>query len=444
MRFTNIIVLCLLSIAVKVAKSEGKGKGKSKSGADKHEEIASHLEAWESWLKSSSMSMSVPTPKPQKKPAKPVVPTASPTPCFGTPTDLLKILSQVSTRASLLAPNTPQHKAYVWLSNDRVYCYNDPKIIQRYIMALTYFSTGGEGWTNCGQNATTSACDTSECKQTGRFRWLSDSSECDWCGANCNVTNQCITAIDLDSINQTGVIPYELQNLTILETLAFQRGNIKGTIPATLGNLKELKDLDLNFNNITGTIPDSIYSDETLEQLDLNDNNLEGTISPKIGNLPNLFFLQLGNDSPSGKNNFIGSIPSEVGTLTKMLVFTANDNSFSGSLPNLSKLTSLNFLDVSDNDLTGRIDTTNWANMPNLDVADFSSNKFTGSIPDSFGKDKKLRIAAFDDNDFTGSMPSAICDLRAVSLTNLTADCLSPPTPPPVGCAFPSCCTACF
>ena len=52
MRFTNIIVLGLLSIAVQVAKSEGKGKGKSKSGADKHEEIASHLEAWEKWLSS--------------------------------------------------------------------------------------------------------------------------------------------------------------------------------------------------------------------------------------------------------------------------------------------------------------------------------------------------------------------------------------------------------
>jgi len=444
MLFNKIVAFLLLSI-LNVAQSETKRGTRAKlyKNEDKFEKIQADVEIWERWMQSSSMS--VPTPKPQKKPAKaPVVPTASPTPCIGTPDDLLKILSQVSTLVSLETPNTPQNKAYLWLLSDPLYCYNDPKIIQRYIMALTYFSTGGEGWTNCGQNATTSACDTNKCKQTGTDRWLSDSSECDWCGANCNVTNHCITAIDLDSINQTGVIPYELQNLTILETLAFQRGNIKGTIPATLGNLKELKDLDLNFNNITGTIPDSIYSDETLEQLDLNDNNLEGTISPKIGNLPNLFFLQLGNDSPSGKNNFIGSIPSEVGTLTKMLVFTANDNSFSGSLPNLSKLTSLNFLDVSDNDLTGRIDTTNWANMPNLDVADFSSNKFTGSIPDSFGKDKKLRIAAFDDNDFTGSMPSAICDLRAVSLTNLTADCLSPPTPPPVGCAFPSCCTACF
>ncbi len=100
--------------------------------------------------------------------------------------------------------------------------------------------------------------------------------------------------------------------------LALQRGFIEGTIPSTLGNLKSLKNLDLNFNNITGSIPENFYNANSLEQLDLNDNELTGTVSPKIGDLKNLFFWQLGNDSPWGKNAFKGTLPSSISGLTKL------------------------------------------------------------------------------------------------------------------------------
>jgi hypothetical protein len=100
--------------------------------------------------------------------------------------------------------------------------------------------------------------------------------------------------------------------------LALQRGFVKGTIPSTLGNLKSLKNLDLNFNNITGSIPENLYNAKTLEQVDLNDNELTGSVSSKIGDLKNLFFWQLGNDSPSGKNNFKGTLPSSISGLDKL------------------------------------------------------------------------------------------------------------------------------
>jgi Leucine-rich repeat (LRR) protein len=118
-----------------------------------------------------------------------------------------------------------------------------------------------------------------------------------------------------------GILPYELQNLTILEVLALQRGFIKGSIPSTLGNLKNLKVVDLNLNNITGSIPENLYNAKTLEQLDLNDNELSGTVSPKIGDLKNLFFWQLGNDSPWGKNTFDGTIPPVISGLTDLRKF---------------------------------------------------------------------------------------------------------------------------
>jgi hypothetical protein len=159
------------------------------------------VEAWERWLKGSSNS--VPSPIKKPAPSKPSSPTPKPTPCIGTPEELLNILSKVSTRADLVKDGTPQNKAYEWLLTDKLYCYSDPKIIQRYIMALTYFSTDGEKWTNCGQDGGSSACISAICKDFGRKpelgdkRWLSSASECEWCGAACNITNKCITDIDL-------------------------------------------------------------------------------------------------------------------------------------------------------------------------------------------------------------------------------------------------------
>jgi hypothetical protein len=100
--------------------------------------------------------------------------------------------------------------------------------------------------------------------------------------------------------------------------LALQRGFIQGTIPSTLGNLKSLKNLDLNFNNITGSIPENLYNAKTLEQVDLNDNELTGAVSSKIGDLKNLFYWQLGNDSPWGKNSFKGNLPSSISGLNKL------------------------------------------------------------------------------------------------------------------------------
>ena len=144
--------------------------------------------------------------KPVKR-TKPHSPTKSP-PCNGTQDDLLKILSQVSNRTDLLKTGSPQNNAYNWLFQDSFYCYSDHKITQRYIMALTYFSTNGDKWTNCGRKGGSSTCDPLICLDFGRkpnlgnTRWLGKGSECSWCGVACNTDNKSITEIDLGTYIQ--------------------------------------------------------------------------------------------------------------------------------------------------------------------------------------------------------------------------------------------------
>jgi hypothetical protein len=191
----RVSFLIILSLAGEVfSQTQRRTRGSSQLHQDVLEKGQAEVEAWERWLKDSSNS--VPSPVPPKKPA--------PTPCIGTPSELLEILSKVSTRADLLRTGSPQNEAYNWLLKDKFYCYSDPKLIQRYIMALTYFSTDGDKWTNCGEDGT---CDPAICKDFGRKprlggnRWLSNGTECEWCGAACNTTNKCITDIDLGKLS---------------------------------------------------------------------------------------------------------------------------------------------------------------------------------------------------------------------------------------------------
>jgi hypothetical protein len=77
---------------------------------------------------------------------------------------LLSLLSGVSLDGggTLLLTTTPQHKAYQWLvANPSLDNYSRVEKIQRYVMAVFYYSTIGVSWTN----------------QKG---WLSEDEECSW------------------------------------------------------------------------------------------------------------------------------------------------------------------------------------------------------------------------------------------------------------------------
>ena len=47
---------------------------------------------------------------------------------------------------SLFLPNTPQHKAFEWLAQEEPMQEEELRILQRYVLALLYFSTDGTNW----------------------------------------------------------------------------------------------------------------------------------------------------------------------------------------------------------------------------------------------------------------------------------------------------------
>lgn len=90
----------------------------------------------------------------------------------------------------LIGKSSPQYRAVEWLSqnlNPPNFTIHSPNFIQRYILAVFYFSLNGDEWTACHQSD-------SVCKDN-QVHYLSDEHECDWYGHKCDDEDGMITQI---------------------------------------------------------------------------------------------------------------------------------------------------------------------------------------------------------------------------------------------------------
>ncbi|XP_042409578.1 protein NSP-INTERACTING KINASE 1-like [Zingiber officinale] len=103
--------------------------------------------------------------------------------------------------------------------------------------------------------------------------------------------------------------------------------------------------------------------------------NLSGTLSPSIGNLTNLEFVLLQNNSISGE------IPAEIGKLSKLHTLDLSDNDFSGEIPaSLGNLKDLMYLRFNNNSLSGALPQS-LLNLTQLTFMDLSYNNLSGRVP---------------------------------------------------------------
>ena len=152
--------------------------------------------------------------------------------------------------------------------------------IQRYVLAVFYFSTSGFQWTECSgpklyceeENIKASlACNRTVTRHNSNDRigslgteaWLTPSHECEWGGLACHGENtpelaQCLDQIDLEANNLRGVIPDEVASLEHLRFLYLEKGEMSGTISSALGSLENLEVLGLSYNNFTGQVDPEI------------------------------------------------------------------------------------------------------------------------------------------------------------------------------------------
>jgi len=239
-----------------------------------------------------------------------------------------------------------------------------------------YNAAGGPNWTN-------------------NTNWLSQQPLSEWHGVTVD-GNGCVTLLELDANQLSGIIPSEVGNLTSLDRLSLQGNQLTGAIPAELGNLANLKELFLIGNQLTGTIPTELGNLANLKVLRLTRNQLTGSIPSELGNLANLVWLDLRG------NQLTGTIPVELGSLANLVRLWILGNQLTGTIPTeLGNLANLESLYLTRNQLTGTIP-AELGNLANLESLSLGDNQLTGTIPQSF-----INLVALE--SFTFNLNPGLC-----------------------------------
>jgi hypothetical protein len=195
---------------------------------------------------------------------------------------LVSGLVDLLERIELVSPNslsflddsdTPQFQAYEWLAFDPEYLeYSPDRIIQRWALAVFFFSTAVQDSSNNNRRALTESSVSSNSSLMSSY-----TNECSWYSTDpldelCNQDGM-LTAIHVAAGGLEGTIPSELALLSNwLGTLFFD----------TESRMHSTRD-----HNISDAFFPFLYAGAT-ESMHLSSNRLIGTIPPELGQLTRL------------------------------------------------------------------------------------------------------------------------------------------------------------
>ncbi|XP_050381432.1 putative leucine-rich repeat receptor-like serine/threonine-protein kinase At2g24130 [Argentina anserina] len=291
-----------------------------------------------------------------------------------------------------------------------------------------------------------------------------------------------LTVVTLLQNNFSGAVPPALfSNCSVLGVLDISNNFLSGEIPREIGNCPSLWTLNLYNNQFTGEIPFSL-TNTSLVNLDVEFNNLSGELPVKlVENLPDILYLHLSNNNmvshdrntnldpfftalanctsleelelagmglggtlPSSiggfgvnftnlllqENQLFGSVPSNIGNISKLVVLNLTSNLINGTISaNISRLSRLEQLFLSHNSFTSTIPEA-LGHLPQLGLLDLSHNLFLGDIPTSLGNLARLNYLFLNNNLLSGTIPPALGHCRELYRLDLSFNRLVGSIPP--------------
>ena len=129
-----------------------------------------------------------------------------------------------------------------------------------------------------------------------------------------------------------------------------------------------------------------------------------------------------------------GTIPMNIGTRSKLQFHDLSFNFFNGSLLlSLANLTKVYELDVSQNNITGKLDSRFFPDVTGKSKTGLISlknfllqfNELVGRIPEEIGNLKHMALLVLDRNYFFGPIPSSLGNLSDLTILGLSQNLLS-------------------
>mmetsp|Transcript_30596 Transcript_30596/g.72170 ORF Transcript_30596/g.72170 Transcript_30596/m.72170 type:complete len:697 (-) Transcript_30596:205-2295(-) len=285
---------------------------------------------------------------------------------------ILEKMSGVSVKPLLVDPHTPQYHAAQFIANgdSKHLDFEGPdgwRTTQRYILAVFYYATGGQTWTD-------------------KFNFMSSRDHCEWNMEFSTPNGRFLKGVQCDDNGSVRDIDLSNNNL------------VAARIPTEIEYLRDVERLHLHGNTIGGHLP-RLNVLPKLRSLGLMNLDLVGTIPAALGELTTLTTLGL------GKNKFNGPIPESFSRLTNLRILGLDGIGLTGNISPVLKLSNLEALYLEDNNLTGEIYKNEWSKIEELDL---SNNVIDGGIPEDILNNQNLHVFDINRNIFFGNFPQKI------------------------------------
>jgi Leucine-rich repeat (LRR) protein len=224
-------------------------------------------------------------------------------------------------------------------------------------------------------------------------------------------------SVDISNANITDAVPSLFWSMSSqFNYLNLSHNHIHGQIPNIPTTLYVSSVIDLGSNLFKGPLP---LISSNVSFLDLSDNLLSGSISHflcyKKNESKEMALLNL------GKNRLSGEITDCWKNWEKLLVLNLGNNNFIGSIPtSIGSLSLLKSLHLSKNKIFGTL-LSILKNCEDLQVIDVSENQFAGSIPSWIGqRHSSLIVLNLRSNNFFGHIPKELCNLTSLQILDLS------------------------
>jgi Leucine-rich repeat (LRR) protein len=255
----------------------------------------------------------------------------------------------------------------------------------------------------------------------------------EWCHAlSSSLPN--LRVLSLSYCNLSGPIDSSLRNLKSLSIIRLNSNYFSSLVPNFFADFKNLTSLEVSSSGLNGTFPKKIFQVPTLQTIDLSYNDdlqgslpkfppngslrtmvlrrtkFSGTLPHSIGNLKMLSTIDLLNC------NFSGSIQNSLASLTQLVYLDMSSNMFNGSIPVFSMAKNLTNLNLSSNNLTDQITSTQWEQLLKLEYLYLYKNSLNENIPVSLFSLPSLRYLGLWSNQFSGQLKEFSNNLKYIYL----------------------------